>query len=219
MSLNDKEQLRGYAKRQFILDEAERLFAVHGFERTTLRDVSLQLGGKSGITTIQYHFSTKDELFLEVIARRAKTLSQERSLALSSCIKESNGKPTSQEIFAAFISPYITKVFSDDPQWRAYARIVAFIAVDDNRWYESTKEFYDPTARRFIEALQALYPETSEECIARAFLMCVSALLGFVVTDLRGAELSGNAQLNSPERALPFVIQFCVAGFNGALST
>ncbi len=51
------------AKRQAILDAAYRLFRMHGFDGTSISEITTQVGGSKA--TIYCHFPTKEVLFVE----------------------------------------------------------------------------------------------------------------------------------------------------------
>lgn len=59
---------KGVAKRDEILDAALNLFAQKGYDRTSVREIARQAGlSQAGLL---HYFSTKEELFLEVLRRR-----------------------------------------------------------------------------------------------------------------------------------------------------
>jgi AcrR family transcriptional regulator len=59
---------RGIAKREEILDVALDLFARNGYDRTSVREVARLTGlSQAGLL---HHFSSKEELFTEVLRRR-----------------------------------------------------------------------------------------------------------------------------------------------------
>lgn len=59
---------KGLAKREEILDAALELFAHHGYDRTSVREIARQVGlTQAGLL---HHFSSKEELFTEVLRRR-----------------------------------------------------------------------------------------------------------------------------------------------------
>jgi AcrR family transcriptional regulator len=51
------------AKRQLIIDTAYRLFRANGFEKTSMSEVTAQVGGSKA--TLYNYFTSKEELFLE----------------------------------------------------------------------------------------------------------------------------------------------------------
>lgn len=59
---------KGLAKRDEILDAALELFAQKGYDRTSVREIARHAGlSQAGLL---HHFSTKEDLFLEVLRRR-----------------------------------------------------------------------------------------------------------------------------------------------------
>jgi AcrR family transcriptional regulator len=54
---------RGEAKRQAILDTAYQLFLEQGFEKTSMSEITVQVGGSKA--TLYNHFTSKEELFVE----------------------------------------------------------------------------------------------------------------------------------------------------------
>ena len=66
---------RGIAKREEILDVALDLFARKGYDRTSVREVARMTGlSQAGLL---HHFSSKEELFTEVLRRRDARNEQE----------------------------------------------------------------------------------------------------------------------------------------------
>jgi AcrR family transcriptional regulator len=59
---------KGIAKREEILDVALELFTKKGYDRTSVREIA-RLAGLSQAGLL-HHFSTKEELFIEVLRRR-----------------------------------------------------------------------------------------------------------------------------------------------------
>ncbi len=53
-----------------ILDSAESLFAEHGFEGTSLRQITSAAG--VNLASVNYHFRSKDELIRAIFARRVE---------------------------------------------------------------------------------------------------------------------------------------------------
>lgn len=58
------------AKRQAILDTAYRLFLAQGFERTSVSQITAEVGGSKA--TIYSHFASKEELFVECMTAAAE---------------------------------------------------------------------------------------------------------------------------------------------------
>lgn len=58
------------AKRQAILDTAYRLFLTQGFDRTSVSQITAEVGGSKA--TIYSHFPSKEELFVECVTAAAE---------------------------------------------------------------------------------------------------------------------------------------------------
>src|SRR5580692_1722405 len=59
------------SKRQAILDTAFRLFRTQGFDKTSMSEITAQVGGSKA--TIYSHFPSKEELFVECMMAAADT--------------------------------------------------------------------------------------------------------------------------------------------------
>jgi AcrR family transcriptional regulator len=87
-----------------ILDAAELLFMEHGFEATSLRQLTSAAG--VNLAAVNYHFGTKEELFQAVLTRRLDPMNQERIDLLDKVEREAGGKaPTCEKILFAMLIP------------------------------------------------------------------------------------------------------------------
>jgi AcrR family transcriptional regulator len=64
-----------------ILDAAEGLFTEHGFEATSLRQLTSAAG--VNLAAVNYHFGSKEELFESVLTRRLDPMNRERIALLT----------------------------------------------------------------------------------------------------------------------------------------
>jgi AcrR family transcriptional regulator len=71
----------GIATKDKILDAAEGLFMEHGFEATSLRQITAAAG--ANLAAVNYHFGSKDELFETVLTRRLDPMNLERLALLA----------------------------------------------------------------------------------------------------------------------------------------
>ena len=71
------------SKRERILDVAEELFALHGYDGVTLRRIATS--AKVDVALASYHFGKKLDLFKAVFERRAAYLNESRREALRHC--------------------------------------------------------------------------------------------------------------------------------------
>jgi AcrR family transcriptional regulator len=86
-----------------ILDAAELLFMEHGFEATSLRQLTSAAG--VNLAAVNYHFGSKEELFQAVLTRRLDPMNQERIDLLDKVERDAGARPASCEkiLFAMLI--------------------------------------------------------------------------------------------------------------------
>src|SRR6188768_1355841 len=89
--------------RDRILDGAEELFALRGYEAVSTREVARQAGATPAM--IHYYFKTKRALFDAVFARRADILNVERMAGLDAYEAAQGDTVTVEGAIAAFLRP------------------------------------------------------------------------------------------------------------------
>lgn len=215
----DKPRRRAASKRSLatslsILDAAERLFAERGYDGASVRDIAKAAGAQ--IASISFHHVSKETLFERVVERRASELSQLRLDALSA-LKTLDAEPTLEALLSAFLRPYLEKAGAGDPQWLAYARLVAMVSADA-RWHRISERCFDPTAGIFIAEIARLFPHADRSTIAVSFIFSVSSMLSLSTSTWRIEALSA-AVGNQPamDRLADHLVRFCEAGMRAAL--
>ena len=146
-----------------ILDAAEHLFMEHGFEATSLRQ--LTTAASVNLAAVNYHFGSKDELFQAVLTRRLDPMNQERIDLLAKMERESTGRPVScEKILFAMLIPAL-KLARDEKRGgknflrllgRAYADPAPFI-----RHFLSAQ--YAEMIGRYKEAFLRALPNLSRQ--------------------------------------------------------
>src|SRR5579863_5381643 len=84
-----------------ILDSAEKLFGLNGFEATSLRDITAE--AQVNLAAVNYHFQSKESLIDAVIARRIEPVNRRRFEMLDAA----GPNATVEQILAAFLTPVI----------------------------------------------------------------------------------------------------------------
>ncbi|MYM56922.1 TetR/AcrR family transcriptional regulator [Thalassovita mangrovi] len=204
-----KQRLRAPSKRSLesrsrILDAAEAVFARDGFEGAKVRDIAALAEVPLGL--VHHHGGGKEALFREVVERRAAELSGLRLAALERA--QAEGPLTLETVLRCFFLPYLEKAEGSDPQWLAYARLVATVSADP-AWADISADLFDPTAQRFIDEIAALHPAAGRAVAAEAFVYSIAALLAFLTSQWRVAALSGQAGARASSEGL---VAFCAAG-------
>lgn len=216
----DGRVLRGEATRERVLDAAECLFADHGFDAVSIRQIAQAAGVTLGV--VGFHSGSKEELFNTILKRRVDALSRARRQRLDA-LRAAAAPPSLRALMSAYIEPYIDYATTGGPQWFAYARLIAHVA-GGSRWYPQVRDLYDPLAREYIAEIAQLYPDTSRNRLAAAFVMSVAAMLSTVASTVRMEALAhadGKAEADSAERLRLYgetLIDFCVGGIEKAVA-
>src|ERR1700741_1497845 len=79
------------ATKAAVFNAAERLFALHGFQNVSVRDITAEAG--VNLASVNYHFGSKDALLFEIFRRRTSELNRERARLLHEAGARNNGKP------------------------------------------------------------------------------------------------------------------------------
>ncbi len=91
------------ATKQLVFNAAERLFALHGFQNVSVRDITAEAG--VNLASVNYHFGSKDSLLFEIFRRRTQELNRERARMLHEAADRNGGKPPVREILTALFAP------------------------------------------------------------------------------------------------------------------
>lgn len=190
--------------RILLLDTAEALFAQRGYFGVSIRNITEAAQVRNA--SINYHFETKDKLFMAVIERRIEPLSAARLKKLKA-ISIDPKKPleTVTRIAEAFAKPMLDFALNGGPGWRNYCILVAHLAVQKFWGENAVSEKYDTDAHDFLTALQETFPQCDPYRIQCCFQFLLSTTLYAVCDNKRLDTLSGGVyksndlkRLNAP---------------------
>lgn len=198
-------------RRLAILLAAERLFAQRGYHAVSIRDIAEAAGVPSAL--VGYYFGPKDALFHAIFEHWNGTIEQ-RLQALRVAVTQPKTRRL-QAIMRAFIEPVLALRASAEGE--SYALLVAReLAHRGPQADRALRDFFDPLAEAFIDALQAALPHAGRADVAWCYQFALGALLHHLSDD-RVARLShGQARPNDPAAA-PRLLAFVVGGIRAAL--
>ena len=160
------------SKRERILHEAERLFALQGFHGASMRDIAK--AASVGVSVVVYHFGTKHKLY-RALFERHKWLFEQRVSELNA-ITDYTAPDAVERIVGAFAMPVMR--LQATPEGRYYSLLTVREASDPQEAERGIiRDFYDPMAREFIAALRRALPDKSPEYLHWAYLFSVGALV------------------------------------------
>lgn len=198
-------------RRQAILLAAERLFATDGFHAVSLRDIAAEAGVP--VALVSYHYGTKNDLYRAIFESWLPSVHRRRALLDAALADEAT--LTLEAVLKAFVSPLIA--MNRDPAGQYFAKMAARdLAVPTPESDQVQREYFDPMAHAYIDALQRLFPRRSRADVAWCYQFMLGAVLHHL-SDVRVERLSqGTAMAADPARE-PMLLAFVAAGFRGVL--
>ena len=204
---------RKNTKRERILDTAEELFALHGYDGVTLRQIAT--GADVDVALASYHFGKKLDLFNAVFERRAASLNESRLEALLACQTSAGKKgPSVEEIIEAFLRPLELAQETGDPGWKHYLSLIAYVNNSPYWGPLMMSRLFDELVGKFIEALKQALPQARDEDIYWCYHNMSGSLSLTLAQTGRIDKLSNGTCLSSDFRAAyDHMIPYTAAGF------
>jgi AcrR family transcriptional regulator len=167
-------------RKDVILDSAEKLFALRGFENVSMRDVAED--ANEDVTLVQYHFKKKDKLFEQAIARGAKDFLGFRTEILDRMEFDAAPNPlTIEQIVEAFLSPLVMAAKSDELHWNYYLQLL-MQASNADKWADVLNKNFDQSARRIVVALQRTLSDVDKPTI----FLCMHFIYSSIILAFSG---------------------------------
>jgi len=147
-----KETTISFDTKTRILNAAEKLFGLNGFDATSLRDITAE--AQVNLAAVNYHFQSKESLLDAIIERRLGPANQRRIEMLEAA----GASPSLEQIVNAFLSPLLMmEVLSAGPfVGRVFSNPTLFV----ERVY---KRHLIDLVQRFSDAIGAALPELPPE--------------------------------------------------------
>jgi AcrR family transcriptional regulator len=158
------------ATKAAVFNAAERLFALHGFQNVSVRDITADAG--VNLASVNYHFGSKDALLFEIFRRRTSELNRERARMLHEAAARHGGKPPVREILEAYFAPPLRWAAPDNDRQISVQFIIRARS-------EGTAEMRDVLRNdvshlaRFADALTAARPDLPREDVYWRLHFCL----------------------------------------------
>jgi AcrR family transcriptional regulator len=198
--------------RDHILDQAEALFALHGFHGVTVREVARAAAVDPAL--VHYYFETKKGLFDAVFERRASVLNDERIRSMDAYSRAAGEAITIEGCVEAFLEPIWRHSIQGDPRWRNYFRMMALVNNTPGWGGEMMTQHFDPVIRRLVDLLRRCMPAADDADLYWCYHFLSGALTLSLSETGRIDRLSGGLCRSSDmEEILRRMVPFIAAGF------
>jgi AcrR family transcriptional regulator len=200
----------GASARERILDQAQRVFAIFGFDGASMRQIAEAAGVP--VALVSYHFGSKDGLYRAVFYRRVPAIVEQRDAGIAIAMSESDLDRRLELLVKVLVMPWLRLRARDkDP---SLGRLLAHESIDPNSEARGIiRDLFDPVARKLLAALASALPGRSVQDIAWAYQFMLGAMV-YVMSDAgRIARLSnGHCHPDDEDAAGAHMVAFLTAG-------
>lgn len=143
-----------------ILDEAEALFALRGYDAVSVREIT---GAAScNLAAVNYHFGNKQNLYLEVF--RSRWLP--RAMRIQKCFRESlaaNSTVTPESVVESLAQAFIAGPLREEERRRHHQLISGEMAKPTDAFKMVTDQALRPLFDNLLKDLRSAMPDDIEE--------------------------------------------------------
>ena len=165
-----------------ILDAAEELFMLHGFEATSMRALTARAG--VNLAAVNYHFGSKHALVEAVFRRRLDPMNTARIAELEKLEAEDRANSL-EAIIRAFITPGLRLMEDARGGGRNFTRLLGRTYTEPNKAVRQLiGQMYAPAMQRYKAALERALPQMPrEELVWRMHFMFGTLAYTLAATD------------------------------------
>jgi AcrR family transcriptional regulator len=195
-----------------ILDEAERLFVERGYFGVSVRDITQ--AAETRLASVNYHFVSKENLYRDVLHRRASTITDDRLRLLDETRPQGRSVLDHVRwISQAFYMPLLTRSASGDLGWKNYCRLVAQLPGLGEWVQRLTDTLFNPVGRRFVAELANVFPKASKLELHESYQLMLASTL-YVLAENGRLDLMSEGKFSSSEleKLGPLLESFVVGG-------
>jgi AcrR family transcriptional regulator len=196
-----------------ILLAAEKLFALNGYHAVTIRQIAQEAGVP--LALVGYYYGQKHELFHAIFEHWNHTIT-ERLAALRTVREQAGTADYLERVIAAFVEPVLRLRASPEGEWYALL-MTRGLNEPGQETDRAMRQYFDPMAHAFIEALMACFPACTKAQMAWCYQFMLGALLHHIA-DERVTRLSGGANTPNDPAAQPLLSAFIAGGMRQAMA-
>jgi AcrR family transcriptional regulator len=208
--------------RERILDAAERLFMVHGYDGTSMRQITH--AAEVNLAAVNYHFGSKESLMQEVFRRRLGWLNSERISLLNKLEAESAGRPLKpSQIVDAFFGTLLAIAEDESRGGMTFLRLLGRTLTEPSEFIRAVlMDEYAEVLERYKQALFKALPDVPKaEIVWRFHFMLGATSYAIAGTDalrvITDWQIESEDSTDRLDRLLPRLMSFLLGGLRAPL--
>ena len=214
--------VRNNDTRERILDAAEHLFMAHGYEGTSMR----QITGEAGVNlaAVNYHFGSKESLMQKVFRRRLDWLNDERMRVLDELERTAEGKALKpSQIVDGFFGTLLRMAEDEQRGGMVFLRLLGRTLTDPSEFIRTfLAHEYAAVVDRYKEALFKALPDVPKaEIVWRFHFMLGATSYAIAGTDalrlVTDWQIEAEDSTDRLDRLLPRLMSFLLGGLRAPL--
>lgn len=199
-----------------ILMAAMDLYALHGLDKVSVRDVTKKAG--VNLSSLSYHFTDKNGLMKTVIEKCVENICQSRLSLLKKAHLDSNNKPSLRQVIEAFVAPvFIPEIHQTSPKLIGAIIAKTLTQDPDNNLY--THSILVKTINLFLDCLSKLYPHAEREQLRKFLQVSSSSSVSYRAFSYNQESPSGiDSSLSRQTKELNQLVDFISGGFKSTVA-
>lgn len=215
-------EVRNTDTRERILDAAERLFMAHGYDGTSMRQITGE--ASVNLAAVNYHFGSKESLIQEVFRRRLDWLNEERMRVLDRLEAEAGGQPVKPSLIVdAFFGTLLRMAEDEARGGMTFLRLLGRTLTEPSEFIRAfLAHEYKTVMDRFKEALFRALPEVPKaEIVWRFHFMLGATSYAIAGTDalrlVTDWQIEEEDSVDRIDRLVPRLMSFLIGGLRAPL--
>jgi AcrR family transcriptional regulator len=215
-------EVRSIDTRERILNAGERLFMAHGYEGTSMRQITSEAA--VNLAAVNYHFGSKESLMQEVFRRRLDWLNEERMRVLGDMENAAAGKPLKpSQIVDGFFGTLLRMADDEERGGVTFLRLLGRTLTEPSEFIRTfLAHEYATVMDRYKEALFKALPDVPKADIVWRFHFMLGAT-SYAIAGTDALRLVTDWQIEEADavdrvdRLVPRLMSFLLGGLRAPL--
>lgn len=215
-------EIKNVDTRERILDTAERLFMAHGYEGTSMRQITSEAA--VNLAAVNYHFGSKESLMQEVFRRRLDWLNDERMRVLDALENEAGEQPVKPSaIVDAFFGTLLRMADDEQHGGMTFLRLLGRTLTEPSEFIRTfLAHEYQTVMDRYKAALFNALPDVPKaEIVWRFHFMLGATSYAIAGTDalrlVTDWQIEDEDSTDRLDRLVPRLMSFLLGGLRAPL--